>query len=241
MDVIVTAIAADGPRTRPQLRDRLQEAGLPVAGGALTLVTACAEAEALICSGPSVDGEHTSALVAELAPHARWLDRDEALAEIASRYLTGHGPATARDLAYWATLTLGDARRGIEAASEELMSFEHDGRTFWHRADCEPPARKTATAHLLQIFDEIYRGYQDSRWVLDADTLLARTRETSLGMALLDGQIAATVNRTVDGNGVHFALTPYRMLTAPEHRRLQRAAVAYGVFLGLPATLTFDA
>ena len=238
MDAVVTAITDDGPRTRPQLRDRLHLAGLPAAGGTLTLVTACAEAETLICSGPTVDGEHTWALVAERAPHARRLDRDEALAEIANRYLAGHGPATARDLAYWATLTLGDARRGIAATSEELMSFEHDGRTFWHRADREPPGRKVASAHLLQIFDEIYRGYQDSRWVLDADGHLARGRETSIGMALLDGQIAATVNRTADGNGVHFALTPYRPLAPAEHRRLRRAADTHGAFLGVPATLT---
>ena len=237
MDAVVTAIAADGPRTRPQLRERLHQAGLPSAGGALTLVTACAEAEALICSGPTVDGEHTWALVAERAPNARRLDRDEALAEIASRYLAGHGPATERDLAYWATLTLRDARRGIKAAGDELMSFEHDGRTFWHRADSERPARKVASAHLLQIFDEIYRGYQDSRWVLDADARLSRGRETSIGMALLDAQIAATVNRTVDDNGVRFALTPHRPLAAAEHRRLRRAADAYGAFLGVPATV----
>ena len=101
-------------------------------------------------------------------------------------------------MAYWATLTIGDARRGIEATSDELLSFEHDGRTFWHRADREPPGRKTTSAHLLQIFDEIYRGYQDSRWVLDADARLARGRETSIGMALLDGQIAVPANLTVE-------------------------------------------
>ena len=239
MDAVVAAIAADGPMIRAQLRDLLERARLPAAGGgALTLVTACAEAEALICSGPIVDGEHTWALVTEQAQHARRLDRDEALAELASRYLVGHGPATARDLAYWATLTLSDARRAIEATSDELMSFEHDGRTFWHSADSGPPGRKAASAQLLQIFDEIYRGYQDSRWVLDADGLVSRGRETSIGMALLDGQIAATVNRTVDGNGVHFALTPHRPLTVAEHQRLRRAAATHGAFLALPATLT---
>ena len=220
MDAVVDAIAELGPRTRPQLRDHLERAALPAAGPALTLITASAEAEALICSGPIVDGEHTHALVAQRAPGARALDRDEALAEIASRYLAGHGPATAKDLGYWATLTVGDARRGIEAASAQLASFEHDGRTFWHRADAEPPGRKTVSAHLLQILDEIYRGYQDSRWVLDTERLLPRGREASIGMALVDGQIAAAMARTVDPGGVDFRLTPFRALSAAEQRRL---------------------
>ena len=238
VDAVVDVIATDGPRTRAQLRDHLTSASLPAAGPALTLITASAEAEALLCSGPIVDGEHTYALVAERAPNARRLDRDEALAEIAVRYVAGHGPATAKDLAYWATLTLGDARLGIAAASDALVSFEHDGRTFWHRADAEPPRRKTASAHLLQILDEIYRGYQDSRWVLDTAGLLPRGREASIGMALVDGQVAAAMSRTVDPAGVHLSITPHRPLTSAEQTRLRRVADAYGAFLELPATLS---
>jgi len=118
------------------------------------------------------------------------------------------------------------------------VSFEHDGRTFWHRADAEPPRRTTASAHLLQILDEIYRGYQDSRWVIDTAGLLPRGREASIGMALVDGQVAAAMSRTVDPAGVHFSITPHRPLTSAEQTRLRRVADAYGAFLELPATLS---
>jgi len=46
-----------------------------------------------------------SALTGERVRAPRRLARTEALAELALRYFTGHGPATERDLAYWATLT----------------------------------------------------------------------------------------------------------------------------------------
>ena len=65
-------------------------------------------------------------------PTPRRLGRIEALAELALRYFTGHGPATEQDLAYWATLTLTDVRVGLQQVRDRLDSFQHDGRTFWH-------------------------------------------------------------------------------------------------------------
>jgi len=47
-------------------------------------------------------------------------DRDTALSELARRFLAGHGPGDDRDLAKWAGITLGDARRGLRSVSAEL-------------------------------------------------------------------------------------------------------------------------
>lgn len=97
-----------------------------------------AEFGGLICSGARDEsGSHTHALVSERIPDPRRLDREEALAEIALRYFTGHGPATQRDLAYWATLTVTEVRAGLAAVGDRLESFEHEGITYWH---AEPPA-----------------------------------------------------------------------------------------------------
>ena len=71
-------------------------------------------------------------------------------------------PATERDLAYWATLTLTDVRAGLEQVCDRLGSFQHDGRTFWHAPGEAPSGPQEPGGHLLQILDETYRGYQDS-------------------------------------------------------------------------------
>jgi hypothetical protein len=192
-------------------------------------------------SGRPRDGVHTYALFDDRVPDPRRIDRDEALAELARRYLTGHGPATTADLAYWATLTTGDVRRGLEGVQHELASFEHVGRTYWHAPDQEPPAPGPTDppAHLLQILDEVYRGYQDSRMVLDSEGVVPRGRETSTGMALVDGQMVATMKRTVAPHRVRFVLAPYdgRPLGAAERTALEDAAARYGSFLGVEAEL----
>ena len=86
--------------------------GIRGSGQMLMILLADAEVDGLICSGRVDDGEHTDALMDERAPTPRRPGRTEALAELALRYFTGHGPAAERDLAYWATLTLTGVRAG---------------------------------------------------------------------------------------------------------------------------------
>ena len=235
---VTDALAGGRQLTRAQLSDELRERGIASNGTMLMILLAHAELDGLICGGAVVDGEHTYALMAERVPAPRRLDRTQALAELALRYFTGHGPATERDLAYWATLTLGDVRTGLHQVRDRLDSFHHDGRTFWH-APAEPPTGpQEPTGHLLQVLDETYRGYQDSRWVLDAAGVVPRTRESAIGMALIDGQLVAAMRRTIAPGQVRFDLRPYRPLTDAQIDALDQAAERYGRFLRLDARLT---
>ena len=186
--------------TRPEVDAGLRERGHDLDGQALMLLLAHLELCLHICSGAPADGVHTYAAVASRVPSSRRLDRDEALAEVALRYVTSHGPATERDLAYWATLTLTDVRAGLAAvALGWRRSSTTAARTGTRTARSRRPTREPA--HLLQILDEIYRGYQDSRMVLDADGLVPGGRELGLGMALVDGQLVAGMKRTVSTPG----------------------------------------
>ena len=237
-DAVASMLAESPDRTRADLAAALAEHG-EVTGQQLMLLLGRLEVLGLVCSGVPRDGEHTYALFADRVPAPRRLDRDEALAEIALRYFTSHGPATERDLAYWATLTVTDVRRGIAAAEDRLDSFEHDGRTFWH-APGEVPASAAPDGHLLQVLDEMYRGYQDSRWVLDADGVVPRARETAIGMALVDGQLVAGMKRTVGTKAVTFVIRPHRALDERALGAIRDAAARYGAYLGLDANVDID-
>ncbi len=242
IDQAVTAVtqvlASRGQLTRAQLAAELREAGIDGSGQMLMILLAHAELDGLICSGRVAEGEHTYALMDERALAPRRLGRTEALAELALRYFTGHGPATERDLAYWATLTLTDVRAGLRQVRDGLDSFQHDGRTFWHGPGEAPSGPQQPTGHLLQILDEAYRGYQDSRWVLDAAGDVPRTRETAAGMALVDAQLLAAMRRTIARDHVQFDLRPYRALPPPQIKALDQAASRYGQYLRLNARLT---
>ncbi|MFC9918693.1 winged helix DNA-binding domain-containing protein [Agromyces binzhouensis] len=242
-DAVASMLAATPDRTRNEVAAGLAERDQPLSGFELMLLLAHLELHGIVCGGAPRSGEHMYALLDDRVPAGPPRDRDEALAELAARYLSSHGPATERDLAYWATLTLTDARRGIAGADDRLDSFEHDGRTFWHAAGESTPSvdrsNRGARAHLLQVLDEMYRGYQDSRWVIDAGGLVSRALGAAIGMALVDGQMLAGMRRRMAADAVRFELTPYRELRAGELRAIRDAAERYGGYLGLAPRLEF--
>lgn len=237
--VVLDSLADRPDQTRGELGETLHRHGFEPTGFLLMILMAHLELRGLVCSGRPAGEEHTYALMSERVPHPRLLDREAGLAELALRYFTSHGPATERDLAYWATLTVTDVRAGLAGAHDRLACFQHEGRAFWHAPGEEPPPRPPVPlGHLLQILDEMYRGYQDSRWLLDAAGIVARARETAIGMALVDAQLVAGMKRTVTTRQATFALRPHRPLDEAEVAALEAAARRYGDFLGLPARLT---
>jgi len=111
---IERALAHDGPLTREQLREHIAAAGVRTEGQALVHLLMAASLRGLIVRGPMVGARHAFALVRDwLGEEAlRPVDRDAALAELARRYLVGHGPASDRDLARWAGLRCATCARG---------------------------------------------------------------------------------------------------------------------------------
>jgi hypothetical protein len=238
LQLIADELAGGTHLTRAAIGERLADAGLPSSGPQLRLITAYAELTGLVCSGAMQGNDHTYALIDERAPQARQLDRDEALAELVLRYFTGHGPATERDLAYWATMTLTDVRAGLAEVADQLDHLEHDGRTYWFGQpppDADDPCEPRG--HLLLVLDEYHNGYQDSRGVLDIDRIVPDVRAPNVGMALVDTQMVGNMRRSTRGAAEHFQVGAYRHLDDDEAAQLHAAGERYAAFLGRPTAV----
>jgi hypothetical protein len=226
VDVVALAVA-DGPQTRTQLRDRLNAAGVPTSGQALVHVLVAASLRGHIVRGPMVGGEQAFVAVADwLGDPPAPLDRDEALARLARRYLAGHGPADAQDLAKWAGVPLGQSRRGLDVIDEDLVPYEGGlvDLADRDRARDLPPPR------LLGPYDPLLHG-----WV-SRDPFVGEHRHvvTNNGLfrpvALVGGRVVATWG-LADGTLTIRTLEPVDA-TATEALRKDAAAVLR--FLGLP-------
>src|SRR5262249_61709024 len=117
-----------------------------------------------VVRGPMIGRQHAYALVADWLPRPspRELDRDRALAELARRYLEGHGPASDRDLARWAGVKLSDARTGLGAIAPELVQ-RRDGLVDLKRRG---RAAKLPRPRLLGPFEPLLLA-----WTSRADVL----------------------------------------------------------------------
>ncbi len=222
--VIERSLAAEGPRTRSQLRERLVAADVPVAGQALVHVLMLACLRGVAVRGPMVGGEQAYALVRD------WLGRspapgvrDQALGELARRYLYGHGPAADRDLARWAGLPLRDARRGLQTIAAHLRQrpdglVDIAGRS---RPDPRPAPR------LLGAFDPLLLGWVSRAPFLGRHQGVITVNGLFRPFALVDGRAAGTW-RLASGRVV---LQPFAALSGADAAALAADAADVERFL----------
>lgn len=190
----------------------------------------------LIVFGP-VDGKHqTFALFSEWITNPRMLDGDEALGEFATRYFASHGPATDRDFAWWASLSLGEARVGIALAGLDTLVV--DGVTYYLRPGQEP-SRESVLA--LPGFDEYLLGYQDRSVVVPAafsDRIVPGNNGVFKPTIVARTQVVGTWRGAEKRNEVSVATEPFASLTASTTAGFTRAMKRYGAFLGKPVVVS---
>ena len=224
--------------TRTELGERLRRAGIDATGMRLAHVAMHAEQEGIICSGPRRGRQFTYGLIAERAPEARRMARDESLAELARRYLRSHGPATVRDFVWWSGLTTADAKRGFEAC--HATSEAVDGLTYWSVESRPSAASREATAHLLPIYDEYLVAYRDRVAVPHGPSGIAKGSGQTVifqHAAIIDGHVAGTWRTFRRSRDITVTVTPLRRLTRDERRALGSAAERYQRFLESPVAL----
>ncbi len=220
---IERSLTEEGPLTSIQLRERVAAVGLRTEGQALLHLLFAASLRGIAVRGPMVGREHAYVLVREWLPAQRPIDREHALAELARRYLAGHGPAGDRDLAKWAGLALRDARAGLAAIGDELVQRE-DGLVDLAR---RPRAAELPPPRLLGAFDPVLHG-----WVSRAPMLADKAPIITLNgvfrpFALVRGRAVAVWSLRAG----EVVLKPFGRLARADAAALGVDALAVGVYL----------
>jgi hypothetical protein len=211
---IERALAADGPLPREALAKRIAAAGVRTDGQALIHILGAASLRGLIVRGPIVDGRQAFALVRDWLGEPESVDRDAALAELARRYLRGHAPAGDRDLARWAGITLGDARRGLGAIAAELVE-RADGLVELRG---EPVVAAVPEPLLLGPFEPLLLGWTSREAIIGPYTGLVTTNGIFKPFALVEGTAAGVWGAP----GGEIELEPFEPLPAEVAAALER-------------------
>src|SRR5699024_228768 len=148
-------------------------------------------------------------------------EEEAAIAELARRYFTSHGPASVRDLAWWSKLPMGRIRSALPQIEEHLETgfADTDGRLHrdaatargggarvrWRPGRGGAGARRDEEARrglLRPGFDELVLGYPDRLYLLGEarDRALVPGRTGVCKRAAgRRGQVVATWGRTGSG------------------------------------------
>jgi hypothetical protein len=236
-EVVAGALKGGKQLTRAEIYRVLEGLGIRTAGEQRGLhILGRLAREGLICFGPRRGKQHTFTLLEEWIPAGRQLQDDEALAELARRYFTSHGPATSQDFAWWSGLTIKDARAARDAVRTGLYAQYAEGQEYWSGFDPKSLTPTVGQGCLLPAFDELAVGYKDRR------ALLGDTPEGAAGAGLgpniiINGQIAGSWKRTLARGSVVLELNLFAAVNKRQQAGLVNAAKQYGRFLGLPVTL----
>ena len=219
------ALAADGPLTRSQLRERVAATGVRTEGQALVHILALASIRGLIVRGP-VDGRDQAFVLVQdwLGAPPPAMAREAALGELARRYLAGHAPAADRDLAQWAGVGLRDARLGLArcGAVHRLDGLAEMPVNPDHAAAALPPPT------LLGAFDPLLLGWASRDPIVGPHRRVVTINGLFRPFALVGGRAVATWN-IARGQVV---LAPFVLLDGETRAALATDAASVTRFLG---------
>jgi Winged helix DNA-binding domain len=246
-EVLRDALAGVRAMTRAECVAALEAAGIPSAGQRAYHLLWYASQKGVTCVGPQRGKEQTFVLLDEFAPPGPDLDRPEALATIAERFVRSHAPVSAHDLARWADLTVTDARAGL-AAAEGVLARTIGGRDLFvteamlDAGTLDGDFTGPLPARALPGFDEFVLGYRDRSAQLDADdekVVVPGGNGMFSNTLVVDGRVVGTWKRRELALTVDVVATPFAAVTAPDRRRLEESLDEFAAYLGKPARITW--
>ena len=224
---------------RRELLAILRENGISTEGQRAPYLLQRASIDGLICQGGMHSNNNPIFISMDELPETKTLNRHDALAELARRYFTSHGPATLQDFVWWSGLLTKDAKAGLEATKSSIISETIDGKTYWYSPSKQDIEFSSPTAHLLPSFDEYIVGYKDRSASLEKVYSKKKSIENIMYPTIaIDGQIVGTWKRTFKKNEVMLDLKPVTTLNAAENEALDAAVRHFGKFLEMPLHVT---
>jgi hypothetical protein len=242
-EALAAALSGGRRLVRAECVDVLAAAGIDATGQRAYHLLWYASQQGVTCIGPHRGKEQTYVLLDEWAPDRRRLDREAALATLATRYVRSHGPVPRQDLAGWTGLPAAAVREALALAGDAVAEVRVDGREMYAdpaALDALPTA--AAGPRALAGFDEYLLGYKD-RSLMAGREVLGAVVPGGNGVfrwtLTLDGRVVATWQRRATARRVAVEVNPLVPLTAGERSAAEAALAPYGAFVGLPLTIAW--
>lgn len=186
-----------------------------------------AELEGLICSGPRIGKQFSYALLDErVAASAKKYTREEAIHELAIRYFTSHGPATAADFSWWSGLTLKDAKIAVNGLPHQFQKETIGGKEYYGISFSAPEPDPARSCFLMPDYDEYAVSYKDRSAIAGTQKLKGEKSAGNLlfyHLFVIDGTIAGSWEFSDKNRKSAIAVKPSGRLSREQKERLDDA------------------
>ena len=195
----------------------------------------------LLCFGPSRGQSVTFVRPQLWLDSWREVDPDQALIEVARRYLSAYGPATKEDFARWWGNWPGVGKAAWAGLAGELASVDIEGRSAnVLAADADRIQRQPVapSVQLLPAFDPYVMGHSSRAHIVEAINLskVSRTAGWISAVVLVDGRVAGTWSHVARKDTLVVSIESFRRLAAKTRIEVRRRAETIAQTLGLVKT-----
>jgi hypothetical protein len=227
-------------RDRTALKKLLEAEGISMQGQRAPYILQHAALKGQIAQTTAPRNNPLYVSLADNLPQARALSREEALAELALRYFSSHGPATLQDFIWWSGLLAADARAGLTAVSNQLIKETIAGEAYWRTSQLPGSSFQEPVVCLHPPFDEFLLGYRERGAVLSEpqQTLWKSSNAMFPPTITVNGRVVGFWRRTQQSGEVIIRTENLSPTAVANPSDLQKAVRRYGDFLGLPARLS---
>lgn len=241
--VIQEALSGQASLTRAEIARLWKARSLPSEGQAIPHLLQRAALEGVVCMGENRGAKPTYVLLREWTKPRPALPREDALAELARRYLQAYAPASPKDLAAWSGLGVTEAQQAFGLIEAELVQLKWEGDPVWmlaaSQAEMDPPAEPGPVVRLLPRFDTYLLGYANR----DQVVALQNAKRINAGGGILnpailvDGRVLGTWKHQRRRGGIDIQVQPFETLPSNLMPLIEQEAQDIGRFLGTEARL----
>lgn len=190
-----------------------------------------------LCFGPNRGQSVTFVSPQKWLPTWREVEPEEAIVEMARRYLRAYGPATKADFARWWGAWPGVGNAAWSGLAEELAHVSVEGARLDILAsdlDAIRKAKIDEPVQLLPAFDPYILGHSNRDHLVDRvhGPKVSRTAGWISAVVLVDGRVAGTWTHFLAKKTLRMNVEPFRKLTPAIKSQIRHRAVALAGALG---------
>jgi hypothetical protein len=238
-EILVKVLEGNRSLTREEICSNLNQNGINTDGQRAPHILMEAEIDGIICSGGMQAKKQTYALLAERVPVKKTYSKEEALALLAKKYFTSHGPATLPDFIWWSGLPVADARKALEMNKTSLISETIENDTYWFTDSTKLPSSPPDSVYLLPAFDEYLISYKNRSAAITADHHSKAISNNGIfrPIVVVNGQTTGLWKRTFKKDIVIIETEHFRPHNKMEEYSIEKAAETYGHYSGMKVQL----
>ena len=221
--------------TREELLPELIKAGISIDENRASHLLVQAELDGLVCSGATKGKKLTYALLEERVPRTSLPTKEEALAKLAKKYFSSHGPATLPDFVWWSGLSVNDAMHALEMVKLDLSSKTVEAQTYWFSNFQSSQQTDNDVAYLLPAYDEFIISYKDRQAALPFENFSKAVSNNGIfrPIVVVNGQVTGIWKRTIKKDKVLMETGLFQPPDQTNIRLIEKAAMQYENFMGM--------